>query len=192
MLFEDGSSFRIETYSLGAPPPIKRVVASGDWIAHSLNRSRSSLKLLIASIRPRSEKLVLASPIFKVTGPVCPERRGSASPGCRWLRRSRAFLAVACALSLDFDGLSRPKSWMVRGLPASTPSMAARISNTATAHAVETGQQKFRTLGRIDRAVAQSGQARHWLCRPHRLIAACAESAMAASSVREAMRALEA
>jgi gamma-glutamylcyclotransferase (GGCT)/AIG2-like uncharacterized protein YtfP len=40
VLFDDGSPFRLETYSLGAPPPIKRVIASGDWIAHSLNRSR--------------------------------------------------------------------------------------------------------------------------------------------------------
>ena len=40
VLFDDGSSLRLETYSLGAPPPIRRVIASGDWIAHSLSRSR--------------------------------------------------------------------------------------------------------------------------------------------------------
>jgi len=40
VLFEEGSSFRLETYSLSTPPPIRRVIESGDWIAHSLNRSR--------------------------------------------------------------------------------------------------------------------------------------------------------
>jgi gamma-glutamylcyclotransferase (GGCT)/AIG2-like uncharacterized protein YtfP len=41
MLSEDGSWLRLETYSLGVPPPIRRVIESGDWIAHSLNRSRT-------------------------------------------------------------------------------------------------------------------------------------------------------
>lgn len=41
VLLEEGSSLRLETYSLGAPPPIRRVIESGDWIAHSLNRSRT-------------------------------------------------------------------------------------------------------------------------------------------------------
>ena len=40
VLLEDGSSLRLETYSLGVSPPIHRVIESGDWIAHSLNRSR--------------------------------------------------------------------------------------------------------------------------------------------------------
>ncbi|HEY8276477.1 MAG TPA: gamma-glutamylcyclotransferase family protein [Methyloceanibacter sp.] len=40
VLFEEGSSLRLETYSLSAPPPIRRVIESGDWIAHNLNRSR--------------------------------------------------------------------------------------------------------------------------------------------------------
>jgi gamma-glutamylcyclotransferase (GGCT)/AIG2-like uncharacterized protein YtfP len=40
VLVEDGSSLRLETYSLSVPPPIRRVIESGDWIAHSLNRSR--------------------------------------------------------------------------------------------------------------------------------------------------------
>ena len=40
VLIEEGSSLRLETYSLGTPPPIRRVIESGDWIAHSLNRSR--------------------------------------------------------------------------------------------------------------------------------------------------------
>jgi gamma-glutamylcyclotransferase (GGCT)/AIG2-like uncharacterized protein YtfP len=40
VLLEDGPPLRLETYSLGAPPPIRRVIESGDWIAHSLNRSR--------------------------------------------------------------------------------------------------------------------------------------------------------
>jgi gamma-glutamylcyclotransferase (GGCT)/AIG2-like uncharacterized protein YtfP len=40
VLFDDGSSLRLETYSLSVPPPIRRVIESGDWIAHSLNRSR--------------------------------------------------------------------------------------------------------------------------------------------------------
>jgi gamma-glutamylcyclotransferase (GGCT)/AIG2-like uncharacterized protein YtfP len=39
MLLEEGSLLRLETYALGAPPPIRRVIESGDWIAHSLNRS---------------------------------------------------------------------------------------------------------------------------------------------------------
>jgi gamma-glutamylcyclotransferase (GGCT)/AIG2-like uncharacterized protein YtfP len=40
VLLEEGSLLRLETYSLGAPPPIRRVIESGDWIALSLNRSR--------------------------------------------------------------------------------------------------------------------------------------------------------
>jgi gamma-glutamylcyclotransferase (GGCT)/AIG2-like uncharacterized protein YtfP len=40
VLFDDGSSLRLETYSLGAPPPIRRVIEGGDWIAYSLSRSR--------------------------------------------------------------------------------------------------------------------------------------------------------
>jgi gamma-glutamylcyclotransferase (GGCT)/AIG2-like uncharacterized protein YtfP len=40
VLIEEGSLFRLETYSLGAPPPIRRVIEGGDWIAYSLNRSR--------------------------------------------------------------------------------------------------------------------------------------------------------
>jgi len=40
VLLEEGSSLRLETYSLAAPPPIRRVIEGGDWIAHSLNRSR--------------------------------------------------------------------------------------------------------------------------------------------------------
>jgi gamma-glutamylcyclotransferase (GGCT)/AIG2-like uncharacterized protein YtfP len=41
VLLEEGSLLRLETYSLGAPPPIRRVIEGGDWIAHSLNRSRT-------------------------------------------------------------------------------------------------------------------------------------------------------
>jgi gamma-glutamylcyclotransferase (GGCT)/AIG2-like uncharacterized protein YtfP len=40
VLLEEGSSLRLETYSLGSPPPVRRVIESGDWIAHSFNRSR--------------------------------------------------------------------------------------------------------------------------------------------------------
>ena len=40
VLRDEGSLLRLETYSLGAPPPIRRIIESGDWIAHSLNRSR--------------------------------------------------------------------------------------------------------------------------------------------------------
>jgi gamma-glutamylcyclotransferase (GGCT)/AIG2-like uncharacterized protein YtfP len=39
VLFDDGSSLRLEAYSLGAPPPIRRVIESGDWISHCVNRS---------------------------------------------------------------------------------------------------------------------------------------------------------
>ena len=41
VLLEEDSLLRLETYSLGAPPPIRRVIEGGDWIAHSLNRSRT-------------------------------------------------------------------------------------------------------------------------------------------------------
>ncbi len=40
VLLEEGSLLRLETYSLGSPPPIRRVIESGDWIVHSLSRSR--------------------------------------------------------------------------------------------------------------------------------------------------------
>jgi len=39
-LLEQGSSLRLGTYSMSVPPPIRRIIESGDWIAHSLNRSR--------------------------------------------------------------------------------------------------------------------------------------------------------
>lgn len=40
VLLEEGSSLKLETYSLGSPPPIRRIIESGDWIVHSLSRSR--------------------------------------------------------------------------------------------------------------------------------------------------------
>jgi gamma-glutamylcyclotransferase (GGCT)/AIG2-like uncharacterized protein YtfP len=40
VLVKEGSLLRLLTYSLSAPPPIRRVIESGDWIVHSLNRSR--------------------------------------------------------------------------------------------------------------------------------------------------------
>jgi gamma-glutamylcyclotransferase (GGCT)/AIG2-like uncharacterized protein YtfP len=41
VLLEEGATLTLHTYSLSVPPPIRRIVESGDWIAHSLSRART-------------------------------------------------------------------------------------------------------------------------------------------------------
>src|SRR5262245_48618053 len=40
-VLEQGASLRLETYSLSVPPPIRRIIESGDWVVHNLNRGRT-------------------------------------------------------------------------------------------------------------------------------------------------------
>ena len=39
VLLDEGSALKVQAFALSAPPPIRRVIESGDWIVHYLSRS---------------------------------------------------------------------------------------------------------------------------------------------------------